>query len=123
MNSVIGNAANTVYERARFRSAQTVRDEKRNFAQRIATRRSSSNLPLSGPEFQAVLKISGDHVERCIRERFESYRDAFKQVEIVPTDQDFREILNGVKAARDQEVRQAAVSLEQYAHAHRFAIP
>jgi len=81
MNSVVENAANTVYERARFRSAQTVRDEKRDFAQRMATRRGSSNLPLSGPEFQAVLKMSGDHVERCIRERFESYRDAFKQAD------------------------------------------
>jgi hypothetical protein len=122
MNTAVQKAANAIYERARTQSAQTVGEEKRQFGQTLALRRSRSHLPLSGPEFQAVTKISGQHVERCIRARFDSYRQAFTGAEMLPTDQDFREILNSVNAARDQEVRHAASALQQYAHANGFHV-
>src|SRR6266849_2609489 len=122
MNSAVQKAANAIYERTRSQSAQTVRDERRDFAHVQAVRRSRSNLPLSGPEFQKVAKIFGQHVERCIRARFDSYHQAFAKIETLPTDQDFREILNGVNDARDQEVRHSATSLQQYAQANGFHV-
>jgi hypothetical protein len=120
MNAAVQIAANAQYERARAQSSKTVRVEKRDFAHTLALRSSRSNLPLSGPEFQNVVHISGHHIERCVRARFDSYRQAFKEAEAVPTDQDFREVLNGVNAARDQEIRHAATALQQYAQANGF---
>src|SRR5689334_4444763 len=117
MNTAVQKAANAIYERARNKSAKTLSEEKREFAHTMAMRRSRSNLPLSGPEFQAVVRISGQHVERCVRARYDAYRQAFTAAKIVPTDQDFREVLNDVNAARNQEVRHSAASLEQYAQA------
>lgn len=122
MNTAVQKVANAIYERARTQSAKTVGDEKREFGHTLAMRRSRSNLPLSGPEFQAVVRISGQHVERCVRARYDAYRQAFTAAKIVPTDQDFREVLNDVNAARDQEVRHAATSLEQYAHANGLRV-
>ena len=89
MNSAVQKAANAIYGRARSQSAKTMRNERRDFAHTLATRRSHSNLPLSGPEFQAVLKISGQHIERCIQSRFDSYRQAFAGAQIDPSNQDY----------------------------------
>jgi hypothetical protein len=122
MNTAVQKSANAIYERASMASGKTAREEKREFAQTLALRRRHSNLPLSGPEFQAVVEISGQHVERCIRARFDSYRQAFTGAEILPTDQDFQEILNGVNDARDQEARHSATSLQQYAQANGFHV-
>ncbi len=122
MNSAVQKAANAIYGRARSQSAKTMRNERRDFAHTLATRRSHSNLPLSGPEFQAVLKISGQHIERCIQSRFDSYRQAFAGAQIDPTNQDFHEILNGVNEARDQEIRHSAAALEHYAQTHGFRV-
>lgn len=122
MNTAVQKSANAIYERDRTASAKTAREERQKFAETVAGRRSSSHLPLSGPEFQMFVKIAGQHVERCIRARFDSYREAFTGAARPPTDQEFREILNGVNDARDQEVRHSATFLQQYAQTQSFHV-
>jgi hypothetical protein len=114
MNGSVKVYADALYEKARSLSAQKIQAEKKEFAQLRATR-SSGAMPLSGTGFQAVAKIFGDHVNRCIRARFDCYRQAFSEAAIAPTDQEFREILNDINVIQEQEVRNSAATLRRYA--------
>lgn len=121
MNGTIKVYADALYQQVRSSSGQTVHTERAEFAQLMASRRTSTYLPLSGPEFQSVAKIFADHVSRCIRARFNSYQQAYKEKETIPTDNELREILNDVTAAKDQEIRHSAAALQQYAQANGLA--
>ena len=117
MNGAVKVYASELYERVRSLSGQSLHADRASFAQLVASRR-TTNLPLSGPEFQNVAKMYGDHVSRCIRARFDAYRQAYREREITPNDQELREIMNDVMAAKEQEVRHSATSLQQYAQAN-----
>lgn len=121
MNGTVKVYADELYERVRSSSVQTVSAERTKFAQLMASRRKTTYLPLSGPEFQSVAKIFGDHVSRCIRARFTSYQQAYQEREITPNDNELREILSSVMAAKDQEVKHTATALQQYAQANGLA--
>jgi hypothetical protein len=121
MNGSVKVYADALYEKARSQSAQTIQTEKFKFAQLRASR-SSGSMPLSGTGFQAVAKIFGDHINRCIRARFDCYRQAFTEATIAPTDQELLEILNDINGVQEQEVRNSAVALQRYAQTNGLSI-
>jgi hypothetical protein len=118
VNGSVKVYADELYESVRSASGQTANAEKKDFAHDRALRRSSAHLPLSGPEFQKLAKIYADHVSRCMRARFDSYRRSYSERQITPNDQELREILNDVMAAKDQETKHSATALHQYAQAN-----
>jgi hypothetical protein len=118
VNGTVKVYADALYQQVRSSSGQTVHTDSAEFAHLMASRRSATYQPLSGPEFQSVAKIFADHVSRCIRARFNSYRQAYKDRETTPNDHELREILNDVMTTKDQEISHAATALQQYAQAN-----
>lgn len=80
--------------------------------------RNSGNLPLSGVDIQAVIRLYVDHVERCTTPRFESHEQAYAETGRVASDQDFVDIMKEFKAVRVQEIGHSALAITQFIASH-----
>jgi hypothetical protein len=105
--------ADPLYERARSESAITVGRETTKYLEKRAALQSSYQ-PFSGVDYQAVVRIRADHIERCTRARFDSYQQAFDEIGRLPTEADLREIANAFKATWEAEIRHSHQALVSF---------
>jgi pyrimidine deaminase RibD-like protein len=113
MDEDVKKYADALYESARMESARALRDDKVKAQQRMAAR-NARNLPLSGVDIQAVIRLYVEHVERCTTARFESYEQAYAETGRLASEQDFADIINGFKAVRIQEIGHSAGAIRQF---------
>jgi hypothetical protein len=92
--------ADSLYESARMESARNLRDASVKVLQ-LRAARNSGNLPLSGVDIQAVIRLYVDHVERCTAARFESHEQAYTETGRVASDQDFVDIMKELALCRN----------------------
>lgn len=92
MKDEVKKYADTLYERSLYESAGFLRDARSKFGLEMAARRRVTALPLSGFEIQALMKLFGQHVERCMEARLESYRTAYNEAKQYPTDDELRKL-------------------------------
>jgi pyrimidine deaminase RibD-like protein len=105
--------ADSVYENERMESARTLRDARVKALQLMAAR-NPGNLPISGIDIRAVIRLYVEHVERCTTARFESYEQAFVEAGRVASEQDLADIMKEFKAARVQEIGHSAGAISQF---------
>lgn len=120
MDKTVNEYADAIYQKLVAQSAGIVRSEKINFVLQMASR-AGSHHPIGSPELQAIAGIYSRGIERCIQARFDSYHEAYDQAKLIPSRSDLAEILNNVNAVQDQETRQAAATLQQFAIANSIA--
>ena len=113
MDHDVKQYADTLYESARMESARTLRDARVELQRGMAAR-NSGNLPLSGIEIQAVIRLYVAHVDRCTTSRFESYQQAYAETGRMPSEQDFVDITNEFKAVRVQEIGHSARAIGEF---------
>lgn len=114
MENTIKRYADALYERELLESSRLLGDERTKFAREMAARRTTTPLPLSGPEIQTLTALFVRHVERCMEARFESDRTAYTEVNRTPTDADFKEILANVEDVQRIQSRNAAQALSMF---------
>jgi pyrimidine deaminase RibD-like protein len=113
MDEDVKKYADSVYESSRMESGRTLRDARVKALQSMAAR-NRANLPLSGVDIQAVIRLYVDHVERCTAARFESYEQAYAEAGRVASEQDLADIIREFKAARVQEIQHSAGAISQF---------
>ena len=110
LDAPVKSYADVVYQESLMESASALRDAKRDYLREAAAKQ-SSNLPLGGPQVQAIVNLHVQHIERCMEARLDSYRQAFTKANQVPSEQDFADILNDVKAVQELQARHSTSSL------------
>lgn len=105
--------ADALYADARMESISILQKARVQSARDRAVR-NPSNLPLSGPDVQAVVCVFGDHIERCIAARLDSYEKAYTHAGQTPSDQDFTDILEACKAVRVLDIRHSTQAIKEF---------
>lgn len=114
MENTIKRYADALYERELLEYSRLLGDERTKFAREMASRRTITPLPLSGPEIQTLTTLFVRHVERCMEARFESYRTAYTEVNRTPTEADFKEILANIQDVQRIQSRNADQALSMF---------
>jgi Protein of unknown function (Hypoth_ymh) len=110
MNSQIKSYADSIYEQSLMESIATMNAAKSNYFHQVAVKQ-SPNLPLGGSQVQGVIKFYAEHIERCMAARLDSYQKAFSEVGLVPTEQDFTEMLNEFKEVQKLQAKHSGPSI------------
>jgi hypothetical protein len=110
LETLVKQYADSLYDRAHSESAITVGRESTQYLQQRAALQGSYQL-FSGVDYQALVKIHADHIERCIRARLDSYQQAFDEIKSLPTEADLREVANGFKATWESQIRHSHQAL------------
>jgi pyrimidine deaminase RibD-like protein len=106
--------ADSLYDQSRSESSRKLIEDRTKFAHEMATRRRTTDLPISGPEIQALMNLFAQHVERCMEERLESYQTAYTEAIQNPNEAEFREILESVKNTQKSESQNSAHALTNF---------
>ena len=114
MEDTIKRYADALCERELFESSRLLGVERTKFAHEMAARRTTTPLPLSGPEIQTLTNLFVRHVERCMEARFESYRTAYTEANRTPTEADFKEILASIQDVQRSQSGNAAQALSTF---------
>jgi hypothetical protein len=114
MDPSIRDYADVLYEQSLHQSASLLQENKVEEQRKMAARRSSYPLPLSGPEVQRMVVLFVEHVERCVEARLESYRKAYATARRNPTSDEFNEILTSFQDAWKLQIAHAVEALEQF---------
>jgi hypothetical protein len=114
VNAEIKNYASSLYEKASRESVKQLHEERATLLGKIAQRSTGFSL-LSGPEIQAIVEQHVKHIERCMSARLESYRQAFKEANQTPTDDDLNVILSEAKRTREQQANRSAAAVRRFA--------
>jgi diguanylate cyclase (GGDEF)-like protein len=112
MDKQIKTYADALYEAALMDSSNLLRDARLNAFQEIAAR--DSERIVSGVGIQTVIKLFIAHIERCVTSRLESYQQAHGDSDIVPTAQDFTDILNECKEVQVLQIKHSTKALERF---------
>jgi acyl carrier protein len=110
LDAPVKSYADVVYQQALIESAGALRTAIKNYLTEAAARQ-SANLPLGGPQVQAIVNLHVQHVERCMEARLDSYQQAFSKADQVPSEQDFADMLGEVNAAQQQQASHSSSSL------------
>ena len=113
MDEDIKKYADSLYEHARMESDRALQAERAQAVQRRAGL-DRGDLPLSGPDIQIMLGIFGNHIERCMVGRFDSYEQAYSQASRTPSEQEFTEILNDWKRVRVLEIEHSTNAMRDF---------
>jgi diguanylate cyclase (GGDEF)-like protein len=109
MDENLKEYADTVYEGARMESSRAHQRERLEAIRKDSF--SKISLPLTGTEIQLLLKISTDHIERCMAARLDSYKEAFAQINGAPSDEDLALILEDCRGVRTREIKHAIAAI------------
>lgn len=113
MDKDVKKYADSLYESARMESARTLRSARVQLLQEKAAR-NSGNLPLSGFDVQAVVRLYVAHIDRCTTARFESYQQAYAEAARVPSEQDFADITREFKSVWAQEKHRSVGGIGEF---------
>jgi diguanylate cyclase (GGDEF)-like protein len=105
--------ADALYLDSRMESANSLRDARLKAARERAPRE-VPGVPISGPDIQVMIEIFGDHIGRCMAAKLDSYQAAFDQTDQNPSDQDFADVLNEVKAVRLLEINHSTQAIKEF---------
>jgi diguanylate cyclase (GGDEF)-like protein len=117
MDEDVKNYADTLYQSARMESAATLRENRMKTLQQRSLQ-NAANLPLSGVDIQAMMRLYDAYIERCMTARFESFKQAYDETSRVPSSQDFTDILNQCKEVQAQEIKNAAMAINEFIRSH-----
>lgn len=110
MDPSIKQYADPLYEKALFESGGTVRRESVKYFQERA-KAQDHRQPFSGADYQAQVRIFGEHIERVTAARLDSYQKAFGEINRLPTEAELNEILNDFKATWELQIKHANQAL------------
>ena len=113
MDETLKQYAEALYADARMESSRALQKARVRSAQERAAR-NPSNLPLSGPDVQAIVVVFGEHIERCMAARLESYQQAYAHAGQTPSDQDFTDILSACKVVWVIETKHSAHAIKEF---------
>ncbi len=113
MDEDLKKYADSLYENARMESSKTLQKARVKAAQERASR-NRGDLPLSGLDVQAILRIFDDHIERCMVARFDSYHEAYAQTGRTPSEQDLTNVLNECQAVMVLEIGHSAKAIKEF---------
>lgn len=116
MEAAIKQYADSIYEKALFESAQTARRDKTKYLQGRSRAQDSRQL-FSGPEYQGLVKIYVDHIDRCTAARLDSYQEAFNEINRSPTEAELNEALNDFKLTWEVQIKHSGQALASFATA------
>ncbi len=77
-------------------------------------KRSTGFSLLGGSEIRAIIDQHIRHIERCMRARLESYRQAFTEANQTPTEDDFNTILHEAQRTREQQAKNSAAAVRNF---------
>jgi pyrimidine deaminase RibD-like protein len=113
MDPDVKSYADTLFASARVESARILRKERVELQREMAAR-NAGNMPFSGFQIQAMVRLYAGHVERCMTARFESYQEAFVEIGRSPSEHDFSDILNEFRAVQLQEIEHSARAINEF---------
>jgi hypothetical protein len=113
LDDSIKQYADSLYEKALFESAATLRKEVTNHLHERFKTQNHTQL-FSGADYQAQVGIHVDHIERCVTARLDSYQKAFDEISRPPTEGELREILNDFKATWELQIRHSNQALNSF---------
>jgi hypothetical protein len=105
--------ADSLYDKTLSESATLLGRELTMYLQQRAALQSSYQL-FSGVDYQAVVRIHADHIERCTRARLESYQQAFDEVKSLPTEAELSEVLDDFKASWEHTIKHSSQALGNF---------
>jgi len=106
----IKDYADPIYHRTHTQSADTLNADRIAYLRQRAAQ-GSADFPWSGIDTQRVLRVYSDHIDRLIRARFESFRDAFEEAGQFPGEEDMSLVLNELKSVRETNVENANLAI------------
>jgi hypothetical protein len=109
----IKNYAGSLYEKSLMDSVKQLHEERGKYVAQMAERRTASTL-LGGSEIRAIVDQHVRHIERCMRARLESYRQAFTEAHQTPTDDDLTTILHEAQRTRDEQAKNSAAAFRRF---------
>ncbi|HZR58706.1 MAG TPA: GGDEF domain-containing protein [Terriglobales bacterium] len=112
MDKQIRTYADALYEAALMDLSNLLRDARLNAFQKIAAE--DSGRIVSGVGIQTVIKLFIAHIERCMTSRLESYQQAHGDSDILPTGQDFTDILTECKEVQVLQIKHSTKALERF---------
>lgn len=110
--------AETIYEQSLHESVQILTDERADYFRQVAAQKRAPNLPFSGADLQAIMRLYVQHIERCMEAKLESYRKAFNEVQKVPTEKELSEILQEVEDTQKLQINQSSHALQHFMKSH-----
>ena len=111
MDARIKSYADAIYDRSMMKSVADCSSAKVAYLNQRAARNPTVYMPLGGTDIQALVRLSAEHIERCMASRLASYQEAYREAGQVPTDQEFTEILNDSKGVRERELRNSSAAI------------
>ena len=111
----IKSYADAIYDQSRMKSVGECNSARVEFLNQRAARNPTQYIPLGGIDVQALARLFGEHIERCMTSRLASYEQAFEDAGRTPNEQEFTEILNEFKGVREREVASSAAALSRIA--------
>jgi len=109
----IKDYADSIYHRTHTQSADTLNADRIAYLRQRAAQ-GSADFPWSGIDTQRVLRVYSDHIDRLIRARFESFRDAFEEAGLFPSEEDMSLVLNELKSVRETNVENANLAITSF---------
>src|SRR5260370_35590183 len=96
METLIKDYADSMYEQSFVESAVSTRADTTNFLRQRTTKR-RVKAPFGGNETNAIIKFQGQHIERSMAARLESYQRTYEEAERCRTVQELRGNLSGIR--------------------------
>jgi acyl carrier protein len=115
LDTRIKSYADAIYDRSMMKSVADYSSAKVAYLNERAARNPAVYMPLGGTDIQALVRVSAEHIERCMASRLASYQEAYREASRVPTDQEFTEILNDFKGVRERELRNSSAAIGRLA--------
>ncbi len=111
MDTHIKSYADAIYDRSMMKSVADCSSAKVAYLNERAARNPTVYMPLGGTDIQALVRLSAEHIERCMASRLASYQEAYREAGRVPADQEFTEVLNDFKGVRERELRNSSAAI------------
>jgi len=111
VDTQVKSYADAIYDRAMMKSVADYSSAKVTYLNERAARNPTVYMPLGGTDIQALVRLSAEHIERCMASRLASYQEAYREAGRVPSDQEFTEILNDFKGVRQRQLRNSFAAI------------
>jgi acyl carrier protein len=115
LDARIKSYADAIYDQSQMKSVAESSSARVAFLNQRAARNPTQYIPLGGIDVQALVRLFGEHIERCMTSRLASYKTAFQDGGKTPNEEEFTEILNEFKRVREREVASSAAALSRLA--------
>ena len=113
LDPAIKQYADSLYQKALLESAQTARQDTTKYLQE-RSRTSDSRQLFSGIDYQGLVRIYVNHIERCTAARLDSYQKAFNEISRQPTEAELNEAFEDFKLTWEVQIKHSTQALSNF---------